>query len=289
MNVFKQALVNIWRDKGISFAALLVTTLTFFVTTVFVLVALSSHVTLDYLESRAQLTAFFKPETLEEDILELKSRLEQSASVLEVTYTSKEQALEIYRQDYQDEPALLESISANIFPASLDIRAEDIEKLDSISQVLNNNELVEEVVYFQDVAQNFKQVSDAIRSGGLVLVAVFAAISLFIILLAIGVSIHSKKEEIEIMRLLGAGKWYIRAPFLLQGAFYGLGAVLVSLAIVAGLGVYFYPQLTSLLRDVPLPEVTPVLALEVVGGELLGAAFLGMLAAYLATRKYLKA
>ncbi len=289
MNVFKQALVNIWRDKGISFAALLVTTLTFFVTTVFVLVTLGSHVALDYLESRAQLTAFFKPETLEEDILELKSRLEDSDSVLEVTYTSKEEALEIYRQDYQDEPALLESISANIFPASLDIRAEGIESLDSISQVLRNNEMVEEVVYFQDVAQNFKRVSDVVRKGGLVLVAVFATISLFIILLAIGMSIHSKREEIEIMRLIGVGKWYIRLPFLLQGAFYGVWAVFISLAIIVGLGVAFYPRLASLLREVPLPEVTPVLALEVLGGELLGAAFLGMLAAYFATRKYLKA
>lgn len=288
MNVFKQALTNIWRDKGISFAAILVTTLTFLITTVFVFIALGSHVALDYLESRAQLTAFFKAETEEVDILELRDKLQESDSVVEVTYTSKEQALEIYRQDYRDEPALLESISANIFPASLDVRAENIESLDSVSQVLQNNDMVEEVVYFQDVAQGFKQVSDTVRNVSLVLVGIFAAVSLFIILLAIGMSIYNKKEEIEIMRLIGAGKWYIRTPFLLQGALYGIVAVILSLAIVVGAGVFLFPRVEPLFRDIPLPEITPLLAAQVVGGELAAAALLGIIAAFFSTRKYLK-
>lgn len=288
MDSFKEALKNIWRDKGISFAAFLVTTLTFLVTTIFVLAALASHIALNYLETRAQLTAFFKPEVEEQEILDLKSRLESARQVVEVTYTSKEEALQIYREDYKDEPALLESISANIFPASLDIRAEQIEDLDNISQILRNDEKVEEVVYFQDIAQNFKGISNLVRKIGLGLIAVFAGITLIIILLAIGMSIHHKREEIEIMRLVGAGKWYIRKPFLIQGALYGVVAVFLSLAIIGGAIPIVYPEVESLFREISLPEITPELAVKIIGGEFLGASFLGAFAAYLATRKYLK-
>lgn len=288
MEFFREAFKNIWRDKGISLAALLVTTLTFLVTSVFVLAVIASHLALDYLETKAQLTAFFKDEAAEEDILNFKSQLEASASVIEVSYTSKERAMAIYMEDYKDEPALLESISANIFPASLDIRAENIEDLDTISQVFRNNDLVEEVIYFQDVAENFKRVSNVIRRVGLGLVAIFAAITLLTILLTIGMSISGKRAEIEIMRLVGASKWYIRMPFLIQGAFYGIVAVLISFAMILGAVPVVYPRAAAFLNGMPLPEITPLFAAELVLGELLGAAFLGALAAMLAIRKYLR-
>jgi len=309
MEFIREAFKNIWRDKGVSLAALLVTTLTFLVTSVFVLVVVASHLALDYLETKAQLTAFFKDEASEEDILSFKSQLEFLESVIEVSYTSKEQAMGIYMEDYKDEPALLESISANIFPASLDIRAVNIEDLEAINQTLRDNDLVEEVIYFQDVAENFKRVSNVVRQAGLGLVAIFVAITLLIILLAIGMSIAGKKEEIEIMRLVGASKWYIRLPFLIQGSFYGVAAVILSCLILLVAMPLVYPGIVKSFGDVPLPEFLPVLvvapkgivpvmltipktglwsAIRFVLAELLSAAFLGALAATLAIRKYLR-
>lgn len=288
MEFFKEAVKNIWRDKGISLATLLVTTLTFSVTSVFVLVVMASHLALDYLETKAQLTVFFRDEATEESILNLKSQLEASERLVEVSYTSKEDALEIYREDYKDEPELLEAISANIFPASLDIHAENIEDLDIINQLLSNDGLVEEVVYFQDVAENFQQVSDIIRKAGLGLVGIFAGISLLIILLAIGMSIHGKSGEVEIMRLVGASKWYIRMPFLIQGAFYGVGAVVLSFVLILAAVPLVYPKVSHFLNGMPLPEITPLFAAKLIGAELLCAGFLGAFAATLAVRKYLR-
>lgn len=288
MNYFREAIRNIWRDRGISLAALLVVTLTFFVTSVFVLTILASNLAFDYLESKAQLTAFFKDTATEEEILALKANLAGSVGVLDVGYTSKEQAMAIYKEEYKDEPTLLESITANIFPASLDIRAQKIADLETINKLLKDNPLVEEVVYFQDVAANFKYVSGLVRQVGLVLVGVFSAISLLIILLAIGMSIHGKKEEIEIMRLVGASKWYIRLPFLIQGSFYGLVAVLISFLLFLGAVPLIYPKLAGFLSGVPLPQITPLLGVELVLGELFGAALLGAAGALLATHKYLR-
>jgi len=288
MKVFSEAFKNIWRDKGISFAALLVTTLTFFVTSVVVLAVLASSLALNYIESKAQLTAFFKDEASEQDILKLKSQLEALPGVLEVDYTSKEQAMAIYKEEYKNEPSLLESITANIFPASLDVRTQKIADLEGINRMLKNNKLVEEVVYFEDVAQNFKRVSQMVKQAGLVLMGVLISISLLIILLAIGMSIHGKKDEIEIMRLVGAGVWYIRAPFLIQGAFYCLAAVLISFLMILGAVPVIYPKVAGFFNGIPLPEITPILAAELVFGELLGASLLGAIGAGLAIHKYLR-
>jgi len=288
MKVFSEAFKNIWRDKGISFAALLVTTLTFFVTSVVVLAVLASGLALNYIESKAQLTAFFKDEASEQDILKLKSQLEALPGVLEVDYTSKEQAMAIYKEEYKNEPSLLESITANIFPASLDVRTQKIADLEGINRMLKNNKLVEEVVYFEDVAQNFKRVSQMVKQAGLVLMGVLISISLLIILLAIGMSIHGKKDEIEIMRLVGAGVWYIRAPFLIQGAFYCLAAVLISFLMILGAVPVIYPKVAGFFNGIPLPEITPILAAELVFGELLGASLLGAIGAGLAIHKYLR-
>ena len=288
MNFFREAGKNIWRDRGISFATIFVTTLTLSVTSLFVLALVGSGLALDYLESKAQLTAFFTNEASEAQVLALQGALQKMTGVLEVSYTSKEEALDIYKEDYQDEPMLLESISANIFPASLDIRAEKIEDLELVNRRLQVNDLVEEVIYFQDVAANFQRVSTLVRQVGLVLVAILTTISLLIILLSIGMSIHRKKEEIEIMRLIGASKWYIRLPFVIQGAFYGVVAVLVSFVLILALIPVGYPVISSFLSGMPLPELTPLLAAELILGELLGAGLLGAFGAMLAIRKYLR-
>lgn len=288
MKFFREAAKNIWRDKGISFAALLVTTLTFFVTSVFVLAIVASHLALDFLESKAQLTAFFKDEATEEEIFALKSELLANEGILEVSYTSKEEAMEIYKEEYKDEPTLLESITANIFPASLDIRAQKISDLEATNKMLKKNNLVEEVVYFQDVAENFKQISRIVRQVGLVLVGALSFVSLLVILLSIGMSIHGKKDEIEIMRLVGASKWYIRTPFLIQGAFYGLAAVLISFLLISGAVPLVYPRISGFFNGMPLPQITPLFAAELILGELFGAALLGALGAMLAIHKYLR-
>ncbi|MFW6110352.1 MAG: cell division protein FtsX, partial [Patescibacteria group bacterium] len=279
MRSVREALKNIWREKGLSLGTIFVTTLTFFVTSVFILVFVASGIGLDYLESRAQLTAFFKDSATEEQIMQTKADLEKMGGVLEVTYTSKEEALEIYKEEYKDEPTLLESINANIFPASLDVRAESVEYLGAVKQILDSKEFVEEIVYFQDIAESFKEISVIIKQVGLGIVGVLSGISFLIILLSIGMSIHRKSQEISIMRLVGASNWHIQAPFILQGAFYCLVAVLLSFGLLLGLVPLVYPHISSFFVGMPLPQITPLFAAKLIVGELFGAALLGALGA----------
>jgi len=117
--------------------------------------------------------SFFKDEFGEDKILSFKSNLESDSRVLEVNYISKEQALEIFKEINKDQPVLLESISANILPASLEIKTRKISDLEPLTNELQSKEGVEEVRFYKDVVERFRSTSNAVYIVGFVLVVVF--------------------------------------------------------------------------------------------------------------------
>lgn len=266
----------------------LVMTLTFFMTTVFVVIGVGSKVVLDYLESKAQVTAFFRDEVSEGEILGMKQSLEEEKDLLAVNYVSKQDALQIYLGQHRDEPALLESISANIFPASLELRAKDINVLPTLAKSLREDARVEEVVFYEDVIETFRSWSRSLRLFGVGFIAVLATISVLIVLATIGIAIHTRSEEVEIMKLVGATNWYVQGPFLFQGAFYGLISVVMALGVLAALVPLALPRLGMLFRGVPLPTVAWWQVALVVGVELGLGVLLGVGGSLAAVRKYLK-
>ena len=107
-------------------------------------------------------------------------------------------------------------------------------------------------------------------------------------LIIISIKISQKKEDIEIMRLIGASKWYIRRPFLLEGVLYGIIGAVVGWIISVGAILYASPFLQSILQGIPLLPVAPLFLLDVFIMELLLAIFLGIFSSYLAVLRYLK-
>src|SRR3989344_1828739 len=135
-HTLRRTMQYISRSKGLSVATVVVMASSFFVTSVFSVASYSSFRILKHFESQAQISAYFKDEATEADILGVKGRLEATGKVEEVVYTSKEEALKIYVERFNEDPALLESIAANILPASLDVRAKDPTFLPEIATLL---------------------------------------------------------------------------------------------------------------------------------------------------------
>lgn len=305
----KKALLNMRRNIWLTITSVLVMTLTFFMTSVFSFITYGSTVVLDFLESKAQVTVFFKDEATEEDILHLKQVLESQESVAEVNYISKEEALNIYMSQHQNEPTLLESITANIFPASLDIKTKKIAGLEPLVAVLKGEappsegtplvlgdstfivgirEKIEEIVFYQDVLETFKKWSYAIRVGGISFVSVMLLVSVLITLVTVGMIIRSQREEVEIMKLVGATDWYIRWPYLIQGVFCGVVAAFISTAILFAAAPLILSSLGPLLRGIPLPRLNIfLLAATVFAAEAVLGALLGVIGSLVAVRKYL--
>lgn len=285
---FRTAWKHIRRSPYQSLAAILIMFLTFLIATIFTLVAGGSQIVLRYFESRPQVTAFFKDEATAGQIDTLKAKLIQTGKVEETKFISKEEALQIYREQNKDEPLLLEMVTANILPASLEVSIKNITDIDQVAGVLKNDTTVEEVVFQEDVVEALYRWTGSIRKIGIGLISVLSLVSFLIILVIIGMKITIRKSEIEILQLIGASNAYIRAPFVLEGIIYGVGGAVLAWGLSYILLLYATPFIIKFLVGIPVLPVSYYFMLIVLGIEMLAGFIIGSLGSFIAVRRYLK-
>lgn len=288
MRHLKTAWNHIRRTPYQALAAILVMSLTFFIASVFILTALGSQAVLRFFETRPQVTAFFKDEVKVDQVEVLKDKLSLTGKIAQMKYVSKEEALSIYQEQNKNDPLLLEMVTANILPASLEVSTIDLSSLKEIAQILKEENGVEEVIFQEDVITSLSAWTRALRMIGLGLITFLAIVSFLTILIIIGMKIALRKEEIEILRLIGATFWYIRVPFLLEGIFYGVAGAIIAWMATYVLVLYSTPFFVSFLSGVPLLPVSPVFMLLFLGGLILGGVMIGSLGSLIAVRRYLR-
>lgn len=279
---------NIRRTPYQAIAASMVMFLTFFALLVFILLAAGSQKTLVYFESRPQVIAFFKDGTTDQDINALENALNNDPRVAGTKYVSQEDALKKYQQDNKDEPFLLELVSASILPASLEISTKLPSDLTPISEILTKEPAIEQVFIPKDVIERLTSLTWVIRMVGGTTVIFLMVFASLVILMIIGFKIRLKRNEIEIMRLIGASPSFIRNPFIMEGMFYGVIGAFVAWITVYGLVWYFTPYLKEYFKDVKLLPVDPVFMIGLLGIIFLAACLVGALGSYGAVRRYLK-
>lgn len=284
----KTAWVHIRRAPYQALAAILVMVLANFAATTFILATFASQTALRWFETRPQVTAFFKDDATTAQIDTLRAKLTQTGKVKETRFISKEQALSIYREQNKNDPLLLEMVTANILPASLEVSAHDLTNLAEIAQVLKNEPGVEEVVFQEDVVNALHNWVNNLRKIGVGLIVVLGLISLLIILVIIGMKIALRKGEVEIIQLIGGAAWYIRAPFIFEGIFYGVIGAILGWGAGYLLLLYLTPFLVDFLAGIPVLPIPVLLMLEILGVEILVGAMIGILGSLLAVKKYLR-
>lgn len=271
-----------------AFAAIFIMMQTFFVATVFSFLVVGSAKIISYFESLPQVTVFFKNEAKQEAIDVLKRDVESTGKVAKTRFVSKQEALKIYQEKFRDDPLLLEFVTSDILPSSLEISTNKIEDLTTVSNMLSGSQIIHEVVFPKDVISNLTAWTSALRKIGLALIIMLVLDSIFLMIIIIGIKISQKKDEIEIMRLIGATSWYIRWPFIFEGMFYGAIGALIGWTIASLTLLYAVPFLKEFLRGIPLFPVSPLFLFEVLGIELLLALILGCFSSFLAVLRYLK-
>lgn len=287
-NHFKTAWTHIRRSPYQAFAAIGIMILTFFISSVTVLIAAGSQEILKYFESRPQVTAFFKDEVTTDQVNALKDKLNQTGKIKQMKYVSKEEALEIYREQNKKDPLLLEMVTASVLPASLEVSTTNISQLGEIAEVLRKESGVEEVIFQEDVIKALKTWTDTARKVGVALIVFLGIVSFLIILIIIGMKVALRKDEAEILRLLGATNWYISAPFILEGVFYGVvGAFFAWLFSLIAL-FYSTPFLVEFLSGIPIFPVPTIFMLSLLGAEILAGLIISALGSFLAVRRYLR-
>lgn len=240
---FKNAVRSLIRNKWLTFATVTVMTLTLFTVSVFLILNILINSTIDTVKSKIDLEVYFKDSAAESDILDIKREISGMPEIKEIKFVSKSEALQDFKNSNKDNPDLYASITEkdNPIPASLRInmdKAEDTGKVNALFRGGKYDAMVDSTSYEKNknVVEKLISFGSVVNKGGFLLSLIFVLTSLIVVLNTIRMTMYTRKEEIEIMKLVGATNWYIRWPFILEGAFYGLISMLfASAAVIIGL------------------------------------------------------
>lgn len=280
---------HIRRSPYQALAAVMIMMLTIFIGLTFFLLSLGSQKLLVYLEHKPQVIAFFNDTVTNEDqVRDLENQLKAGGKVNAVTFVSKDQALAIYKDRNKSDPLLLELVSANTLPASLEVSAKTVADLPALYSTLSKAPNIEEISYQRDVVNSLIGALDRIRKFGVGLIGFLVVTSMLTILTIIGMKIALRRDEIEVERLVGASTWYVRAPFLFEGFLYGAVGAIISWGLIYAIIFMSTPYLLPYLSGLALLPLNPLLMVEILGGTIVAGGLVGVVGSFLAVWRYLK-
>lgn len=292
----KSGLKSFWRNSWLSAATISIMVLTLLVISAMLMMNIIASVVLLNLSQKIDISVYFKLDATEENILIVKSQLEKLAEVEHVDYVSQADALNQFKEKHKDNPYIIQSLQElgeNPLEASLNIKAKNASQYEVISSFLEGisySSIIDKVDYRQnkDIINKLDYIISNVKIIGLILSIVLALIVVLVTFNAIRLAIYSSRDEVKVMRLVGANNWFIRGPFIIEGVLYGIVSSLITLAILYATIWFVSPKISGFL---PISDVFSYfwanfwefLVL------LLGTGIiLGVVSSFLAIRKYLK-
>jgi cell division transport system permease protein len=236
--IVEDALTNIRRSGWGGLASIGTIAVSFIIVGIFLIITGNLGALVSEWRDQFQVTIFLEDGITAEQLALVKKRIQSERAVKGMTYTSKAEALQQFKRELQGKESLLEGLGENPIPASLQLRIHEgyqtPESLKQLTGSLGRLEGVEDVMYGQEWVDRLSAVIRLLRLLGLSVGLALGLASLLIVSNTIRLTVYSRSEEIEIMRLVGATRLHIRAPFLLEGMIQGLlGAGLALLLLFA--------------------------------------------------------
>ena len=298
--ILHSAFQSFRRNGWLSLVAIFMMSQALLILSIFFVLSLVINSAVQVINSKLDLAIYFQDNATEEEILAFQSEIEALPEVTRVTYVSPKEALGRYLEQNQGNQQLLDVIGGDedFFPASLEIKVKDpfvIEGLvDDFSQgphasVVKSTSFTNN----QEVARRLRAFASFLGRGGFLLGAIFLLISLLIIFNTIRIAIFTRREEIEIMKLVGATDWYIRWPFIIEGMLYGIFATLLSTLVIYLAHIFFAQPFFAkyLFSDLgPFGQqlLSGALLLKIIGIQVLVGLVVGAVSSLMATKRYLQ-
>lgn len=241
-NVINQGFQSMWRNRGMGIASVSsITAVLVILGLVLIMILSINNIVMETKSKFDEIQIFLEEDITEEQLNRIEASAKNNEGVLSVMYQSKDQALKIFKEEWEDEAYLLEGLEAdNPLPDSFIVQLKDIKYADSMVDKVKELEGVEEIKYYKDIIDKLILSANYIRGGGLVIIGILIFVSVFIISNTIKITVTARKNEINIMKYVGATNGYIRGPFIIEGVLFGLiGAVLSILIVNYGYGYFF--------------------------------------------------
>lgn len=298
--IINTGIVNFVRNAWLAIAAMAVMIITLTIVLFSIITNATFNNTVAQITQKIDISVYLKEDTSKGQGQQLAQDLRALPNTRSVTFLSKEDALQRYKEQNKDNPALLSAINQtdNPIPATIQIKPHDLKRIQDIRDYLNKPDvknLWEDVSYRDDRKAAIDKIAHAtnlMRKAGIIAVAIFTLISFLIIFNTIQMAIFNRRDELTIMRLLGASTWFIRGPFVVETIVYGILSAFASVAIIHLLFIASSSalQASSLgLLDIGYSSnyfnghLLQLLLMQLALGILIGAA-----SSYIATKRYLK-
>lgn len=297
--IIKAGFLNFSRSGIVSWAAVLVVTITLSVITTIILLQAVLGFSLNEIKNKVDVTIYFTVGAQEDKILSLKQSLETLPEVASVTYVSAGEALQNFRDRHKDDyPTIqaLDELKDNPLGAYLNVKAREVSQYESIANFMKSDNalvtgasnIIDKVNYYQNksIIDRLNSIISGAQKLGFLTTLILIIISIIITFNTLRLTIFIAKEEIGVMRLVGASKMRVRGPFMVEGAIYGIIATIITLIIFLPITAYLGHNMTNFLGmniyDYYISNLLQILVIVLFSGIVLG-----MVSSFIAIRKYL--
>ncbi len=298
LRMVRYGINNFTRNAWLTIAATAVMTITLLIIFTTVVAGSILNDSITEMKRKIDLSLYVKTDTAQEDVDSIKGDLEELSNTESVTYISPEQGKQDLAQENKADDTALDALSeaANRLPGVFRVQLHDIEDTSQLGEFVRTNSTYQanedrkpSFETRRDTIQTLTRWAGFAQQGGLVASAVFVLISSLIIFNTIRMAIFSRKDEIQMMKLIGADRNFIRGPFVVEAIVYGFIAGVIATAIGIALVVWSKDGFSSFGIEVALTYdwLVSYIGLVVLGMVLLGAT-IGTISSLFATRRYLK-
>ncbi len=297
--VIKFAFQNFWRNFWLSVVTITIIILALFSFTLLWGLNAVANAAVASVEKKINITLYFNPDISDEKVLQTGKDITGWGGVEGVDFVSRDEALERFQEKHANNPLILESLGeldANPLGSSLVIQAKNLEGYRSVLQRIDAEKGLSGMLQqkdFQDyekIITKLKNVRDRINEIGIAVSAIFTVIAVLVVFNTIRIGIYTRREEIAIMRLVGASNWFIRMPFIVEGVLYAVFAAGLFWLFFFAVLQSIQPYTDVLFSDLGFDVVTYFQAnvWQLLAWQLAGMVFLNLLSISVALGRYLQ-
>lgn len=298
LGAIKFALKNFKRNFWLSVATISLVTLALLSINIFVIINFLSDEALGFVQNRIDISLYLKSDAAQDNILSLKAELEKLPEVKEVKLISKEQALASFQALHKDDALLqksLEELSTNPLGASFSVKANSLKDYQNILDSLDglaNTEIIQERNFndYHDLISKLQTIAGKTKDVSMIVTAIFAVIAVLVIFNTVRMAIHTQRDEIGVMKLVGATDSFVRYPYVVEIGLYALIALLLTIAVIYSVITVAQPYLVQLFGGYPIDIVAYFNNnfIKIFGIQILALALLTAISSWIAMRKFLK-
>lgn len=288
MKAINSALVGIRRSPYQSILAIIILTITFFIAYTFSFISIGSEKVLSFFETQPKVIAFFNQDVTDNDVKNVETMIKNKSYVTDVKVVDRKEALEIYQESIKDDPLMLELITEDILPISIEVSSNDANNLKQIKADLENEKTIEEAELQESIIDKVMRWTNSMRIIGLFALIILTLTSFLMIMVTISMKISNKRKSIKIMKFIGADRKFIAKPFVLEAIINSLFANIIAFALYFILILYTSPMMSDLLTGIiEFPIPWQLYLYQFLAATVL-ATILGTLASFTAVKRMLK-